>query len=58
MKYKQNEEFDLQAIYLKLLSPSKYNTVKACDFFNKPTSALSQLQKRMKEAVCEAPIPE
>ena len=58
MKYQQNEEFDLKAIYLKLTAPSKYNTVKACDFFDKPTSALSMLQKRMKEALTETPVTE
>lgn len=56
MKYNQNEEFDLQNVYLKLIAPSKYKTVKACDFFGKPQTALSQLQSRMKETLNDTAV--
>ena len=50
MKYNQFEEFDLEKVYKKLISPSKPRTIKACDFFKQP-DLLTPLQIKMAEVM-------
>ena len=49
MKQENFNEFDLNAIYAKLISPSKPMYVKACDFFAPKQSMLTAFQREMDE---------
>lgn len=49
MKQENFNEFDLNAIYAKLIAPSKPMYVKACEFFTPAQSMLATLQRELDE---------
>ncbi len=46
-EYNGNEQFDIKAIYAKLIAPSKPMLVKASEFFAPKKSALARFQCEM-----------
>ena len=46
-EYNGNEQFDIKAIYAKLIAPSKPMLVKASEFFAPEKSALARFQCEM-----------